>query len=137
MRTEGRTRIRGFTLLEVLVALSILAMSYGVILQIFGSAAQRASLSGDYRRAMIIAESQLDYVAATAGRSGVADTGTVGDKFDWQVSIAPTDEYSIVGMPSVYTPVVINIVVRWESAAGQPKSVSASTIRLQRSRSGS
>lgn len=137
MCTEGRTRIRGFTLLEVLVALSILAMSYGVILQIFGSAAQRAGLAGDYRRAMIIAESQLDYLAANAERASVADRGRVGDKFEWQVSIAPTDEYSIVGMPSRYTPVVINIVVEWESAAGQPKSVSASTIRLRRSRAGS
>ena len=137
MRVERRLRMNGFTLLEVLVALSILAMSYGVILQIFGSAAQRAGLAGDYRRAMIIAESQLDFVAANAERASVADTGTVGNKFDWQVSIAPTDEYSIAGMPSVYTPVVINIVVQWESAAGQLKSVSASTIRLQRSRSGS
>ena len=137
MRAERRLRTNGFTLLEVLVALSILAMSYGVILQIFGGAAQKASLSGDYRRAMIIAESKIDYVAANAGRVNVADTGTVGDKFDWQVSIVPTDEYSIEGMPSRYTPVVINVDVRWENAPGQTKSVSVSTIRLERSRVGS
>ena len=137
MRAERRLRMNGFTLLEVLVALSILAMSYGVILQIFGGAAQKASLSGDYRRAMIIAESKLDYVAATAGPANVADTGTVGDKFDWQVSIVPTDEYSIEGMPSRYTPVVINVDVRWENTPGQTKSVSVSTIRLERSRVGS
>jgi len=136
MRPGCRHRINGFTLLEVLVALSILAISYGVILQIFGGAAQKAGLTGDYRQAMIIAESQLDYAAANAGRASLVNAGTVREKFDWQVSIESTDEYSIEGMPSRYTPAVISVDVRWEDGAGKSRSVSVSTIRLQRGGAG-
>lgn len=136
MPVNRQKHLQGFTLLEVLVALSILAMSYGVILQIFGGAAQKASLTGDYRRAMIIAESQLDYAAVNVGYVDVVNEGTSGKKFAWQVSVASADEYLIEGLPARYTPVVIRVDVSWESTAGKSRSVTVSTIRLRRGRAG-
>ena len=89
----------GFTLLEVLVALSILALSYGMILEIFGSSAQRAMLSSDYRRAMMIAESQLDLAAANIMRGDSSASGKVADRFAWEVTVVPTDRFSLEGVP--------------------------------------
>ena len=126
----------GFTLLEVLVALSILALSYGMILEIFGSSAQRVMLSSDYRRAMMIAESQLDLAAANVMRGDSSASGKVADRFAWEVTVAPTDRFSLEGVPARYTPVVINVDVRWEDAGGKPSTISLSTIRLRQGRGG-
>ena len=131
-----RRRAGGFTLLEVLVALSILAASYGVILQIFGSAAQKATLTGDYRRALIVAESQLTFAAAKVTGREIGNSGTASEKFYWQVSYTPTDEYSLEGLPARYTPVMVRVDVSWSDAAGKNRSVSVSTIRLTLGRPG-
>jgi type II secretion system protein I len=130
MLRQQRRKSAGFTLLEVLVALSILAASYSVILQIFGGAAQKAALTGDYRRALIIAESQLTFAAATVTGRDFDNTGMADEKFQWQVSYMPTGEYSLPDLPARYTPVVVSVAVSWPDTAGTTRSVSISTIRL-------
>jgi prepilin-type N-terminal cleavage/methylation domain-containing protein len=131
-----RRKIGGFTLLEVLVALSILASSYGVILQIFGGAASKAALSGDYRRALIIAESQLAFAAANVAAGDVSNSGAGDEKFLWQVSYTPTDEYFLEGRPVRYSPVIVAVAVSWSDAAGKVRSISVSTVRLKKGHSG-
>ncbi len=120
----------GFTLLEVLVALSILAASYGVILQIFGGAARNAALTGEYRHALIIAESRLSFAAVSVTNRDVGESGAADEKFQWRVSYSPTDEYFIEGLPVRYTPVIVSVEVSWSDAAGISRSVSVSTLRL-------
>jgi general secretion pathway protein I len=136
MRLQTRKKALGFTLLEVLVALSILAVSYGIILQIFGGAARKATLTGDYRRALIIAESQLDYAAATVANRSVIGSGFADGKFTWEVSYRPSDEYFLEGLPVRYTPVTVAVEVSWSDPGGSVRSVSMSTIRLTRGQPG-
>ena len=109
-------------------------MSYGVILQILGGAASKAALAGDYRRALIIAESQLDFAAANITSGGAPTFGKAQDRFQWQVSYQPTHEYFLEGVPVRYTPVTINVHVSWTNKAGAERSVDLSTVRLARGR---
>ena len=132
MRAPRSILCRGFTLLEVLVALSILALSYGVILQIFGGAARNAALAGDYRRALIIAESQLDYAAASVASDEIADSGVTHGKFHWQVSQRPAEEYLADGLVAGYIPVTIGVRVSWGNVARRERTVNVSTVRLIR-----
>jgi len=127
---RGQRRNGGFTLLEVLVALSILAVSYGTILQIFGGAARKAALAGEYRRALIIAESQLDFAAANIANSSVGDSVAVVGKFQWQVSYSPAYEYSIGTSPARFQPTVVTVNVSWSDAAGKSRVVTLTTVRL-------
>jgi type II secretion system protein I len=129
-------RSNGFTLLEVLVALSILAASYGVILSILGGASRNASVTADYRRALIVAESQLSFAAASITSSDFEHAGLAGDKFRWQVTYSPTEAYSIENMPPRFTPVIVNIQVSWDDANGGLRSLSLSTVRLVQGRPG-
>jgi general secretion pathway protein I len=126
----------GFTLLEVLVALSILALSYAAILQILGGAASKAALSGDYRKALIIAESRLDYAAASITSRSVESSGTAGDRYHWTLVYEPTSEYSPEGLPVRYLPIRISVRVSWTSDAGGQRSVALSTLRLTRGQAG-
>jgi general secretion pathway protein I len=127
---------RGFTLLEVLVALSILALSYGAILQILGGAASKAALAGDYRRALIVAESRLDYAAANMSNRGVETSGIASDRFHWSLSYEASDQFHLEGLPIRYVPVTIEVRVSWDGAAGQERSVQLSTLRLIRGQTG-
>ena len=127
---------RGFTLLEVLVALSILAFSYGAILQILGGAASKAALAGDYRRALIVAESRLDYAAANMSNRGVETSGITSDRFHWSLSYEASHQFLLEGLPIRYMPVTIEVRVSWDGAAGQERSVQLSTLRLTRGQTG-
>lgn len=122
----------GFSLLEVLVALSILAMSYAAILQILGGSANRAARSSEYRQAMIVAESRLDYAAASITGRRVESSGVASDRYHWALSYAPADDYSVEGLPARYTPVTITVRVTWISSIGRERALELSTIRLTR-----
>ncbi len=50
----------GISLLEVLVAFAIMALSLGVLMQIFGSGARAALRSEDYTKAVLVAQSALE-----------------------------------------------------------------------------
>ena len=75
-----RAAQRGFSLLEVLVAFSILALSLGVLMQIFSSAMRNAMLSQQYSNATLLAQSTLSSVGIEeplqeGERSGEWDNG--------------------------------------------------------------
>ena len=59
---------RGFTLLETLVALSVLAISLGVTYQVFSSALQGSNLADDYAKASMHADSHLAEISKRIDR---------------------------------------------------------------------
>jgi general secretion pathway protein I len=88
-----RTRIRrgqhGFSLLEVLVAFAILALSLGVLLQIFQRAMTTTAVSGDYSRIVGLAEAKLAAVGADIPLEEGVHAGEPEDGMDWIISIQP------------------------------------------------
>ena len=82
--------VRGFSLLEVLVAFTLFAVALGVLMQIFSRGVNGASLADHYAKATMYAESKL----AAVGLEEAIKEGTSSGKFDdetyaWQVSIKP------------------------------------------------
>ena len=77
----NHNRSRGYTLVEVLVAFVILAMTLTVLLRIFSGGVRNIAVSADYARAVLIAESQL----AAAGIDEpfhAGETGGIEDFID-------------------------------------------------------
>jgi general secretion pathway protein I len=120
----------GFSLLEVLVALSILALSYGMILQLLGSSSRNASRASAYRQALMVAESQLNLAATVRDPTMLPRAGEVADKFAWTLDIAPAVDLTMSNVASMYVPLRLTVQVSWNEASAEPTDISLSTVRL-------
>ena len=130
MNSSHTKRHAGFSLLEVLVALSILALSYGMILQLLGSSSRNALRASDYRQAIMVAESQLNLAATVRDPAMLPRSGEVGEKFAWRLDIAPAADVAMSSAASMYVPVRLTVEVNWQEDAREPTSVALSTIRI-------
>ena len=80
---------RGFTLIEVLVALAILAVSLAVLLQIFSSSLDRVREDRNESVASALVQSLLARVGAEIPLREGEKHGTYSNGFRWTVQIAP------------------------------------------------
>jgi general secretion pathway protein I len=124
-------RVDGYTLIEVLVAMMILAMALTVLMRMFSGGLQNISTSADYAHAVVLAEAQL---AATGSSEATVPGQTYGreDKFRWTRSV---EEYYPVELGETETlPVAayqVTLVVEWPGRA-RPRRLSLTTIKLDR-----
>ena len=80
-------RLKGFSLLEILVAFSIMAVALTLVLRIFGSGVNNAVTSEEYSLAVQIAESLMARTGIETPLEIGETTGTEADKYDWRVTI--------------------------------------------------
>ncbi len=82
-------RHKGFSLLEILVAFSIMAVALTIVLRIFGSGVNNAVISEEYTLAVQIAESLMAKVGVEIPWQAGEISGNEGDRYDWRVLINP------------------------------------------------
>jgi general secretion pathway protein I len=127
------TTSRGFTLLEILVAFTIMAVLLTALLQVFSSGVRAARLGEQYTHAALLAQSTMAFLEADEdGLSLGEHAGRFDDTYQWrsQVSAYLTDAYprlEELGVP-VY-PVTATIEVTWQTG-GRQRSVLLRTMRL-------
>lgn len=80
---------KGFSLLEILIAFSILAISLGILLKIFSAGINTAVVAEDYTVAVQIAESLMAKTGLESPLQEGEDSGTENDKYEWQVMVTP------------------------------------------------
>lgn len=85
--SEG-SATRGFSLVETLIALAIIAGALAATLQVVVSQARATRTVDDRRIAMLVAQSQLAAIAAAAD-TGQFETRGRTSGIDWRVQIAP------------------------------------------------
>ncbi len=116
----------GFSLLEVLVAMIIAALTLGVILNIFSGATKSASINSDYRNAVQVAESTLEQLASDPLRTDDME-GNIS-RYRWRANITP---YETVAEKPVRYPFMlyqIEVQVSWGERQDYP--VVLKTLRL-------
>lgn len=124
------TNNRGFTLIEIVVALLVLSIASAVIFEGFSVGFRNARTADDFAQAVLIAQSKL-------APTGVADPLTEGvtsgeelDKYSWTVTVdavaaaAPEED-----TPETLQPFFVAVDVIW-SDGGTERTVSLSTLRL-------
>ena len=125
----------GFTLLEVVVAFVLLAMTLVTVFQIFSAGLARASDLDEHSRALVLAQSRLAGVGVEAKIEGASETAgeTEDRKYRWRLLVQPYEEAVEQGQPQPQSSLVIwrvDSVVTWEAADGRERSVRLSTLTL-------
>ena len=124
-------RQRGFSLIEILVAFMILAMSLTVIYRIFSGGLRNVALSEDYARAVLVAESQLAAIGISEPLVRGVSSGEWGERFRWQRVVEqyqPWEQDKELSTQLLAYSVTVN--VDWEHA-GRSRQVSLSSVRLK------
>jgi general secretion pathway protein I len=123
----GTTRQSGFTLIEVLVALVVLAVAVVAVLQLFGGGLRLARASGDHLEATLLASSMLTDLAWETLEEGTTE-GSVG-AFRWsrQITVDPAllPEEPDPARPDAVKLARVSVDVRW----GKNRHVELVTIR--------
>ena len=120
-------RHQGFTLLELLVAFAIMALSLGMLYRASGSGARSVVDIEHYQRAVILGESLLALRDAVP-EQGWNQTGESAG-YNWRISSAPYAT-AITG-PNVPPLHEISIVITWADADRQ-RQFTLNTLRPQR-----
>ena len=127
IRNKKIKRAQGFTLLETLVALAILALSLGVIYQIFGVSLKNIQHARDYSYAQMLAESKLSEIGKGIPVIEGSYGGNVGQKYIWKMDVIPlhgddSDEQLI------YT-YQVKFTISWMHS-GKGRTIAINTYRL-------
>jgi general secretion pathway protein I len=129
-------REAGFTVLEVLTAFVLMAVTLAVILQVFSGGLRDAQLADEYARAVMIAQSRLAGFTASERLDESANSGSEGE-FAWTLSATAYDdrqEDAQAGAQGEYNLRVrllrVESKVAWRAADGRDRDVRLATLVL-------
>lgn len=130
MMYSRRSRMRGMSLLELLVAFSILAMSLGVLYKAIGGSASNVVEAERYQRAVLLGESLLAARDAVAADGWSEDGESAG--YVWSVRSSPLETEAGRRNPGAPKLHQVDIRINWSGERESTRSIHLSTLRPQR-----
>lgn len=129
------SRQRGFTLIEIVAAFSILALGLGLSMGIASGAIGQARRAATFTEAALNARSLLDAAGAGERLEEGTTEGEFDDRYEWTLDVMPWEPEPVEGEPppsvSAISPVELyqlSLVVRWDES-GRPREARFSTLR--------
>jgi general secretion pathway protein I len=124
---------RGFSLLEILIAFSILALSLGILLKIFSGGVNTAGVAEEYNAAVQIAESLMAKTGVEAPLQAGETTGLENEKYHWRISVSPF-QFTAENLDVTAIEVVlfkVKVTVNWgDDVAADGRQVELITLKL-------
>lgn len=122
----------GFSLIEVLVAFVILALTLSVMMRIFSGGLRNVDLADDYSRALLLAETRLAELSVQPVEGEAS--GEFDGKYRWRSTIHPwVDDAGAPGAGAQPLPVrlmEIEVRVAWGEEGNRPREIGLSTLQL-------
>ncbi|MFC1701262.1 prepilin-type N-terminal cleavage/methylation domain-containing protein [Pseudomonadota bacterium] len=84
---KSRRSSRGFTLLEVMLAFVIFALSFATVLEIMAGSMRSVARAGDDTEVALLAQSLMDLVGTEIPIEEGEYSGTGMDRYDWEMGI--------------------------------------------------
>jgi general secretion pathway protein I len=123
---------QGFSLLEILIAFSIMALSLGILLKIFSGGINTASVAEEYTTAVQIAESLLVQTGVETPLQQGEMSGVENDRFYWLVSVSPYTSMMEDFDPALSATALfqVKVMVTWGDDRERDRQVELTTLRL-------
>ena len=117
---------RGFTLIEIILALSILAIGLGLAMQIATASMRNARIAAQRTEAALYAKSLLDTTGVGERVEEGENDGEFNEDFRWRMSVSPYEiETDVPGLEAATAPVElyrIELVVTWGDRAREQEA---------------
>ena len=120
-------KTEGFTLLEVIVALSLLATAVTVILQLFSSNLRVLSTSEDYISAVVRAEAKMRDVLDEENITEGASSETTPDGYRMETTVSKVYEGRTRDLP--FQVLEIGVTLSWRGIAAE-RSMTLKTMKM-------
>ena len=120
----------GFSLLEVLVAFSILSLSLGVLMRIFSGDGRLAGMAEDHSRAIVVAESLLANAGVETPLHPGEFSGQFDQQFSWTLRVTPFIQPDVAQQEQQpFKPYWVELTVEWGENR-ESRSFTLSTLRI-------
>jgi general secretion pathway protein I len=119
---------KGFSLLEVLVAFTVLGLSLGAIFPLFAGVSNSARLSESYGQALMIAESRMAVLSAETPLEYLDQLGQDG-RFIWHEKVSDYDTGELSPTVAYMLPRQLDVHVSWVDGSHE-RVVTLSSVRL-------
>lgn len=131
------TAHKGFTLLEVLVAFTLLALFFGALFQVFAAGLAVTRSGESQTRAVLLAESKLaeigaDHSLGPGSHSGVFELGAnEGPRYRWRAELARYSEDELGRADrGELVPFRVDLEIIWDADRGEQRlSLSSLVLR--------
>lgn len=119
------SRQRGFTLIEIVVAFSILAVGLGIAMQIATGAMRQARSASDYTEAALYAQSLLDNVGVGERLEEGESSGEFDERFQWSLRVEPYEIETDAPVDEAMAPVELyrlELLVTWRRGRNEQEA---------------
>lgn len=124
-------RRRGFSLIEMIAAMFILALGLGLLMQVLGGSLNQARRAQEHTEAALWAQSMLDTLGIGEALEPGTESGEFDDRYRWQLEIVeePWDNESGLSADSLpFMLYRVQLTVHWGSD-GRERSALFETLR--------
>jgi len=123
---------QGFSLLEILIAFSILALSLGILLKIFSAGVNTAEVAEDYTAAVQIAQSLMAKAGVETPLQADQTSGLENEKYHWLVEVSPFEFNPDNVEPTAITALLfkVKVIVSWGDDNTDDRQVELTTLKL-------